>query len=66
MTAVSKLRDEAVGRYEAGTFRRIADVLRAGESRSEFIRQAVERALSEREEEQRRERALQNVAGWIV
>ena len=65
MSAISQPRDEAVGRFELGTFNRIAQVLKPNETRSDFIRQAVAREIERREEERRRTVALENVSGWI-
>jgi hypothetical protein len=58
--------DEMVGRFPAGTFARIKHVLDTGETRTEFLRRAVEHELCAREEARRRETALNNVAGWIA
>jgi len=66
MGTISDRRDEAVARFEPGTFRRIAQVLRAGETRSDFLRLAIAREIECREEQQRRQLALASVAGWIA
>jgi hypothetical protein len=58
--------DEMVGRFPAGTFGRITQLLRDGETRTEFLREAVAREIARREELQRREAAIANVAGWIA
>jgi hypothetical protein len=57
--------DEMVGRFPAGTFGRITRLLGERETRTEFLREAVAREIERREELQRREAALANVAGWI-
>ena len=53
-------------RFPAGTFARIRAVLRSGEDRTAFVREAVAAELAKREQERRRAIALENVAGWIV
>jgi hypothetical protein len=58
--------EEAVGRFPAGTFARIKGLLHEGESRTEFLREAVAREIARREELQRRAAAIANVAGWIA
>ncbi len=40
-------------RFKAGTFDRIAAVIRDGEDRTDFVREAVERELQRREAEAR-------------
>jgi hypothetical protein len=58
--------DEMVGRFEAGTFARITRLLSDGETRTDFLREAVARELARREELQRREAALTRVESMIV
>jgi hypothetical protein len=58
--------DEMLGRFPGGTFARITQLLGDGEHRTDFLREAVAREIERREELQRREAALANVAGWIA
>jgi hypothetical protein len=46
--------EDMQARFAAGTFDRIADALREGEDRTDFVRAAVERELEARERQQRK------------
>lgn len=37
-----------VARFAAGTFARVAELLKAGEDRTDFVREAVEREIKRR------------------
>jgi hypothetical protein len=54
--------EEMVGRFSAGTFARIKRLLGDGESRTDFLREAVARELERRERTARVER----LATWIA
>ena len=53
-------------RFPAGTFARMREVLGAGESKSDLLREAFEAKLTRREAERRRASAIAAVAGWIA
>jgi len=57
--------EEMTARFARGTFARMRAVLRKHESKTDLVRGAIEAELQKREEEQRRERAVARVAGWI-
>jgi hypothetical protein len=58
--------DDMTARFSCGTFARIRAVLRDGEDRTAFVREAVARELEKREAEQRQERARERVVTWIA
>jgi hypothetical protein len=58
--------DEMVARFPAGTFGRIKGLLRDGESRTGFLREAVQHEIELRAEALRREGRLRDIAGWIA
>lgn len=48
MGRLKRWTEEMQARFEEGTFAKIANVLKTGEDRTDFVRSAVERELSRR------------------
>lgn len=54
MARPKKFVEEMLARFAAGTFARVAAVLRPGEDRADLVREAVDRELRRRERESRK------------
>ncbi len=56
MARPKKFVEDMVARFAVGTFARITAVLRSGEDRADFVREAVERQLTRRERTPKKEK----------